>query len=114
MNKEPQIIIKVYDFILYLIPQVSKFPRSQKFQLGERLELTSFDVLEILLEACYVKFKLPLLQQANVKLEKIRYYVRLCKDLKLIDLHRYEVFSKKVNEIGMQVGGWIKQQKGGK
>jgi len=25
----PQIITKVYDFLMYLIPQTSKFPRSQ-------------------------------------------------------------------------------------
>ncbi len=110
MQTAPQIITRVYDFLLYLVPQIAKFPRSQKFTLGERLELLSFDVLEVLLDACYSSAKLPLLKQANVKLEKIRYYVRLCKDLKLIDLHRYEVISQKVNEIGMQLGGWIKQQ----
>ena len=42
--------------------------------------------------------------------KKIRYFVRLCKDLKLISLHRYEVISKMIDEIGKQLGGWIKQQ----
>lgn len=82
MQDPPQIITKVYDFLLYLVPQVGKFPRSQKFSLGERLESASFDVLEILLDAWYSQTKLPLLRQANIKLEKIRYYIRLCKDLK--------------------------------
>lgn len=111
MQNAPQIITKVYDFLLYLVPQIAGFPRSERYLLGERLETTSFDVLEILLEACYAQSKLPLLQKTNIKLEKIRYYVRLCKDLKLISLHRYEVISKMVNEIGMQLGGWIKQQR---
>ena len=53
MQNTPQIIIKVYDFLIYLIPQIEKFPRSQRYLLGERLELLSFDVLEILLDACY-------------------------------------------------------------
>lgn len=110
MNNAPLIITKVYDFLLYLIPQISDLPRSQRYLLGDRLELSGFDVLEILLEACYSPSKLALLKTANVKLEKIRYYIRLCKDLKLINLHRYEVLSKMVNEIGMQLGGWIKQQ----
>ncbi|OGQ47523.1 MAG: hypothetical protein A3H42_02435, partial [Deltaproteobacteria bacterium RIFCSPLOWO2_02_FULL_46_8] len=103
MQNAPQIITKVYDFLIYLIPQIEKFPRSQRYLLGERVETISFDVLEILLEACYSQTKLPLLKQANVKLEKIRYYVRLCKDLKLISLHGYEVISQKVNEIGVQL-----------
>ena len=110
MNNTPFIITKVYDFLLYVVPAVSTFPKSQRYMLGERLEMASFDTLEILLEACYSQAKLPLLRQANIKLEKIRYYVRLCKDLKLINLHRYEVISKMINEIGMQLGGWIKQQ----
>lgn len=110
MNNAPLIITKVYDFLLYLIPQISDLPRSQRYLLGDRLELASFDVLEILLEACYSQPKLSLLKIANVKLEKIHYYIRLCKDLQLISLHRYEVLSKMGNEIGMQLGGWIKQQ----
>ena len=110
MNNAPLIIARVYDFLLYLIPQISDLPRSQRYLLGDRLELASFDVLEILVEACYSQSKLQLLKTANLKLEKIRYYIRLCKDLKLINLHRYEVLSKMVNEVGMQLGGWIKQQ----
>jgi len=37
-SASPQIITKMYDFLLYLIPQVSKFPRSQRYLVGERLE----------------------------------------------------------------------------
>lgn len=111
MQNTPQIITKVYDFLMYLIPQTSKFPRSQRYLLGERLEATSCDVLEILLEACYAQNKLVLLQQANIKLEKIRYFNRLCKDLQLTNLHKYEIISNMVNEVGVQLGGWIKQQK---
>ena len=88
MNNAPLIITKVYDFLLYLIPQISDLPRSQRYLLGDRLELAAFDVLEILLEACYSQSKLPLLKTANVKLEKIRYYIRLSKDLKLISMQR--------------------------
>ena len=111
MQNTPQIITKVYDFLLYLIPHVSEFPRSQRYLLGERLELAGVDVLEILLEACYSQTKSPLLKQANIKLEKIRYSIRLCKDLKLISLQKYEVLSRMINEIGVQLGGWIKQQR---
>lgn len=107
----PQIITKLYDLLLYLIPQVSKFPRSQRYLLGERLESTGLDVLELLVESAYSREKSDLLRRANVKLEKGRYYVRLCKDLKLIDYQRYQVFSKMINEVGVQLGGWIKQQK---
>lgn len=29
----PQILTRVYDLLLYLIPQVSKFPRAQRYHL---------------------------------------------------------------------------------
>lgn len=107
----PQIITLMYDFLLYLIPQVAKFPKGQRYLLGDRLESVALDTLELFLEAVYSREKTPLLQKANVKLEKTRYYVRLCKDLKLINLDRYEIISKKINDIGIQLGGWIKQQR---
>jgi len=110
MTNSPQIITKMYDFLLYLIPQVAKFPRSERYLVGERLEKSGFDILELLLEACYSREKTALLHRANVKLEQARHYVRLCKDLKFISLHCYEVISKMMNEIGVQLGGWIKQQ----
>lgn len=105
------IVAKMYDFLLYLIPQVSKFPRSQRYSLGERLENLSFDILELLLDALYSRDKTPLLHRTNIKLDKARHYIRLSKDLKLINLQRYEVLSKMINEIGIQLGGWIKHQK---
>lgn len=111
MQNHPQIITKIYDFILYLVPQISKFPKSQRYLIGDRIESCSFEVLELLIEAWYSQNKIPLLNQVNIKLEKMRYYVRLSKDLKLISLHRYEVISEKINEIGIQLGGWIKQQR---
>ncbi len=111
MINAPSVVTKMYDFLLYLIPQTAKFPRTQRYLLGERLEEMGLEVLELLLEASYSRDKGPLLRRANVTLEKGRYLARLCKDLKLIDFHRYEVISKMTNEVGVQLGGWIKQQK---
>lgn len=110
MSGAPQVVTKMYDVLLYLIPQVSKFPRSQRYLVGERLELLTFEVLELLLAAAYARDKLPLLHRTNVKLEQARYYIRLCKDLRLLSVQRYEVLSKMVNEVGVQLGGWIRQQ----
>ena len=42
-------------------------------------------------------------------LEKTRYGIRLSKDLKIMNLHVYEVVSKHLHEIGVQLGGWMRQ-----
>lgn len=36
----------MYRFLLWLVPAVEKFPRSQKFLLGDRIQATGLDVLE--------------------------------------------------------------------
>ena len=41
----------MYRFVLWLVPTVEKFPRRQKFLLGDRLQATALDVLKRLVEA---------------------------------------------------------------
>jgi hypothetical protein len=46
---------KTYQFLLWLIPAVEKFPRSQKFLLGDRIQTLALDVQESLIEATYAR-----------------------------------------------------------
>lgn len=111
MSDKPQILTQIYDFLLYLIQQISKFPKNQRYNLGERIENIALDVFESIVEALYSKDKILVLRRANLALEKIRILIRLAKDLQLINLHRYEVMTKMLHELGADLGGWIKQQK---
>ena len=49
----------MYRFMLWLVPTVEKFPRSQKFLLGDRIQSTALDVLERLIEATYTSGGAP-------------------------------------------------------
>ena len=80
MQKELDAITKLYDFLLWMIPKLEKFPRNQKFLIGDRIESLMLDILDLLIEAAYSKNKSPLLRSANLRLEKLRYLVRLSKD----------------------------------
>ena len=40
-----------FQFLMWLVPAVEKFPRTQKFLLGDRIQTTALDVLECLIEA---------------------------------------------------------------
>ena len=111
MTENPQILTRITDFLLYLIPQIAKFPKSQRYNLGERIENVMLDVFENIIEALYTKDKILILQRANIDIEKVRLFIRLAKDLELINLHGYEIMTKKLHEIGIELGGWIKQQK---
>ena len=99
---------KAYQFVLWLIPTVEQFPRAQKFLLGDRLQTTALDVLDGLIEATYSREAGPILRRVNLLLEKLRVLFRLAKDLKYVDLRRYEFVARAVDEIGRLVGGWLK------
>ena len=71
----------MYRFVLWLVPTVEKFPRRQKFLLGDRLQATALDVLEHLVEATYTRDRRRHLQAANLGIEKLRFLYRLAKDL---------------------------------
>jgi hypothetical protein len=44
-----------YRFLEWLIPGVEKFPRTQKFLLGDRIKQTALNILEDLIEATYTR-----------------------------------------------------------
>lgn len=91
-----------------MIPKLDKFPRNRKFLLAGRIESMMLDILELLIDAAYSKNKQPALRAANLKLEKLRYLIRLSKDLKLINLKGYEYSARAVDGIGTSIGGWLR------
>ena len=97
-----------YQFLLWLVPTVEKFPRSQKFVLGDRIESTAISVLEGLVDATYTKARGRALAEVNIALERLRFLVRLAFDLKHLDPRRYEFAARGIDEIGGYVGAWIK------
>jgi hypothetical protein len=107
---ELSIIQKTYDFIQWYVPIINRLPRSHKFSLGDRIINGLYDFLEGLISAQYGKEKLTKLESLNIQLDILRYQTRLLLDFKLIPVHRYEYAGKSINEIGMELGGWIKQQ----
>ncbi len=96
------------NFIVWLIPTVEKFPRNQKFLLGDRIQTTALDVLERLIEATYTRARDRMLASANLGLEKLRFLFRIAYTLKRLDHRRYEHAARSIDDIGRLVGGWIK------
>ncbi len=99
-----------YRFLEWLIPTVEKFPRSQKFLLGDRLQQAALDVLEDLIEATYTRQRRAALDSANLGLEKLRFFFRLGVDLKYLDTGRYEHAARCIDETGRLIGGWIRSE----
>lgn len=107
---ELSIIQKTYDFIKWYIPILNHLPRNHKFTLGDRLINNLYDLLQGLVEAKYSYQKLDKLKGLNLKLELIRYQSRLLFDFQVIAIERYQYIFEQIQELGIELGSWIKQQ----
>ena len=114
MKMELPAVQKAYDLCKEVLPRASKLPRNVKFTLGDRITDNSLAVLELLVQASYRRQKLHLLDEANLRLERLRFLHRLCRDLGALSNKGYEHVMKMITELGSQVGGWRKQTAGKK
>jgi hypothetical protein len=109
-SQELPIIQKTYDLILWLTPIINRLPRQYKFTLGDRMQSQIYDILEELIYAKFEKNKLNRLEKINVKLDILRFQIKLIYDFKMINGKKYLHISNSINEIGTELGSWINQQ----
>lgn len=93
-----------------MIPVLARFPKHQRFFLGDRMQNVLTDTLELFIEAYYLsgETKKEKLKQANIHLEKLRQYCRLCYEMGYYTSLKYQELSRRIDEIGRMNGGWLK------
>ncbi|MGE3152474.1 MAG: diversity-generating retroelement protein Avd [Nitrospiraceae bacterium] len=106
----PQAVQSCHDLLLWLIPQLDKFPRARRFTLGERLEAGLLEVLELLVEAAYARNKDVPLHRANLRLEVVRHLWRLAHELGVMAIRQYEHGARLLDDLGRQIGGWVRSR----
>jgi hypothetical protein len=108
MGQSENVLTKIEDLLMYALPQLDKFPRSQKFVLGDRIEVKLLEVQENCLRAFYSKEKRQLLTEANMTLEVARRLVRLSHAMRHLSTHTFGVLAGKMDEVGRMIGGWLR------
>ena len=107
-RKQSPLFTKTTDFIIWLLEHTEKFPKSERFRMGKRLEDSVFKFYELLIEATRsTKRKRQLLIQADVELEKLRLYVRMSQRRKLTSISQYHFAAGILVELGKLLGGWL-------
>ena len=109
----PQAVLACHELLRWLIPHLDKFPRVRRFTLGERLESTLLEVLEATVESAYTRNKQPSLQRANLRLEVARHLWRLSHEFQAIPTRSYEHGARLMDDLGRQLGGWLRSLSGG-
>ena len=98
----------MYQFLLWLLPTIEKYPRAKKFTLGDRIENAALDVLDSLIKATFSRARDQSLADANLGLDRLRFFMRLSQELRLIDLKKYEHSAREIDDVGRLIGGWTK------
>ena len=111
MSQDSPLFAKTFDLLVYLLPASEKFPRSQRFVLGRRLQEIGLGLLDLLLAArkCGQGERPELLRRADIELDRLRYTVRLCHEIGLFSLKQYRHASGLLAEVGKLLGTWRKR-----
>lgn len=98
-----------YDLMIYSFPIVSRFPRDQRFVLGQQIQNQMVEIGKMLVHANKLKQKRGKLYEIDIELEKLRLLLRLAKDLGLMSVKKYGHHCERTDEIGKLLGGWLKK-----
>ena len=88
-------------------------PKQDRFTVFERCENIIIELIEGIIRAGTQQkpAKIDTLELASGKLNMLRIFIRMMKDVKAIDNKKYVVLENTVDEIGRMLGGWIKHSK---
>lgn len=100
---------KCYGILLAIMPALAQFPRRPRYQLGARIESAVLDLMELLIQAQVLPAtRGQTLRQAGAQVDCVMILLRLAHDLKLLSPRRYEQTVKGLDEVGRQIGGWLR------
>ena len=101
---------KAYELYKTLYECLKSFPRQDRYSLGAKCEDAILGMLEGIMLASQLSKaeKLPILQRASAKLNLLRVYVRLAKEVRALDNKKYLILQEDIDEIGRMLGGWLR------
>ena len=102
------IFTKLYALYRAIAEILPSFPKTQRYTLGQRIEINILDLLELLFTVPFTTDKLQTLEQMSVKADLLKVLLRLAKDTKAISSGKYIELQTILQEIGKMLGGWIR------
>lgn len=109
-NNDIPVLNKSYELYKLFHEYRKVVPKQDRFTIYERSENVILSTIELLLEASYgdKERKIILLERASVKLNVLRFLIRLMKETKTFDLKKYANIEIIIDKIGRMIGGWIR------
>jgi len=100
---------KAYDFVLYSVPLLNKFPKSQRFTLAQEIERGVLRIVRFLMIGVSEKdeARMRAWKAASRELDAVRVLFRLAKDLRFVSVRQYGIVAEKMNGLGKCIGGLV-------
>ena len=104
---------KAYDLYKTFYSYRDGITKQDRHTIWQRCENVILDILEgiLLASQTYKSEKLPTLELVSLKLNFLRVFLRLIKEVKIIYNKKNTTLEGLVDEIGRMLGGWIKSTK---
>lgn len=100
-----------YDLLICTFEMIKWFPKEYKYSLWDKIKNQTIDLISHIYKANLLKQKSEILAFARWDIELIRLYVRVCKDLKIINLWKFIEINLLIESISKQLYAWMKTSK---
>jgi len=86
------------------------FPKTSRYTLGDKIDSSFIQVLELLFVASYQNKveKLPTIRAAVRRMDVLKFFCRVAWELHALDNKKYALLSEKLDGLGRMIGGWKK------
>ena len=97
-----------YDLLLAIFRFTKDFNKEYKYTVGESLKKETMELLTLIYRANVKRNKVEVLREAKERIEVIRLFIRLMKDMQQISIKHFIQINEKVENVSKQLSGWQK------
>lgn len=104
------VVQRVYDFYKNFYPLLLKFPKTERYSLGQAIQIEALLLLKLTIKASSASgvTKIEQVRQASVQLDCLKLLVRLAYETKSLAQKDYIRLEEQLQEAGKMFGGWVR------
>ena len=99
-----------YDLLIAIFHFTKNFSKEYKYTVGESIKKEALELITLIYRANSKKDKIKIIAEAREKIEVLRLFIRLMKDMKEISLKQFVQVNKHIENVSKQLTGWQKSQ----
>ncbi|MBI2097935.1 MAG: four helix bundle protein [Candidatus Vogelbacteria bacterium] len=84
-------------------------PKVPRYSLGIKIDRLFIEVIELVFNTLQTNEKMSPLESASQKMDTLKFMLRVAWETGVLDDKKYTSLSEELNEVGRQLGGWLKK-----